>query len=124
MDAFATLDDLVALCPQAADGNEERAGALLPLASAAIAALADTSAADEGVLKLVCCSMVARALQSGGAGVSQESWGASPYSGSVTYANPSGDLYLTSFEKRLLGVDEPEALWANQAPGGEEAGGV
>lgn len=88
-------------------------------ASAVIRALCDADAVDPEVLSTVCCNMAARALQSADSvGVASESWGASPYSGSVTYANPTGDLYLTAFEKRLLGIDGAEmtACWANPVP--------
>ena len=116
MDAFATVEDLAALYP-ATDGNE-RAEPMLRSVSAAIGALCDTDSVDVDILRFVTCQATARALQSGdaGQGVSQESWTATPYGGSVTYANPSGDVYLTAFEKKLLGVDQP---WAGYVMPGE-----
>lgn len=104
---FATVADLRAAWPSAEALDEGRATALLPLVSAVIAGVCDAGAVDEDVLRLVTCQVTARMLTSSanGLGVTQDSWGASPYSGSVTYANPSGDVYLTAFEKRLLGVD-------------------
>jgi hypothetical protein len=59
------------------------------------------------LLKMVCCNMVIRALSataSDAFGVSNASMAAGAYSQSWTYANPSGDMYLTKLEKRLLGV--------------------
>lgn len=121
MAAFATRGDLLALRPDLADVDGDRAEAVLEMASAAIASLCDAEAVDADVLKMVACSAAARSLQArDDAGVQSESWGASPFSGSVTYANPSGDLYLTAFEKRLLGVDgsDMEAAYANPVPEG------
>jgi len=37
-------------------------------------------------------------------GASQMSMTAGPYTQQFTYANPSGDMYLTKIEKRLLGI--------------------
>lgn len=106
MERFATRADLVALHPDLDAVGDERADAVLGMVSAAIASLCDASGVDADVLRLVCCNAAARSLQSGdGAGVQSASWGASPFSGSVTYANPAGDVYLTAFERRLLGID-------------------
>ncbi|AKT49902.1 hypothetical protein ADJ70_05450 [Olsenella sp. oral taxon 807] len=95
---------------------EGRARALLSAVSAAIRASCDVATVDPEVLRLVCCQATARMMQAGesGQGVTQESWAASPYSGSVSFANPSGDLFLTAFERRLLGIDEP---WAGHVMG-------
>ena len=120
MDAYAAAADLRALHPDV-DAPDESVDAVLSMVSSAIASLCDASAVDADVLRLVACNAAARALlSSGGPGVQSRSWGASPYSGSVTYANPTGDVYLTSFERRLLGIEgaEMEAAWANPVPGG------
>lgn len=103
---YATAEALRALYPSVADEPESRVSAVLRLASAAIGGACDASAVDADVLELVCCRVAQRMLASpDGAAVKQESWGASPLSGSVTYDVPSGDVYLTSFERRLLGID-------------------
>lgn len=118
MGAYAKAADLLALHPDV-DADEARIDAALSLVSAAISALCDEQSVDADVLKLVACNSAARSLHGGdAAGVSQASWGASPYSGSVTYANPAGDVYLTAFEKRLLGIDgaDMEAAFANPEP--------
>lgn len=59
------------------------------------------------LLKQVCCSMVIRAMSATEAdafGASQMSMTAGPYSQSWSYSNPTGDMYLTKLEKRLLGI--------------------
>lgn len=73
-------------------------------------ALADVDTSDADVLELlkhVSCSMVIRAMSASeydAFGVSQTSMTAGQYSQSWSYSNPSGDLYLTKLEKRLLGI--------------------
>lgn len=124
MAAYATAADLLALRPDLADAGEERIGQVLSLVSAAIAAMCDADSIDPDVLELVACQASARMLQAdASSGITQESWGASPYSGSVSYANPTGDVYLTAFERKLLGIDgaEMSAAWA--MPGGSYEGG-
>lgn len=106
MASFADQSDLTAMYPALESEPKARVDAVLANVSAAIAALCDTGSIDGDVLKLVTVRVAARMLQSDdSAGVSQESWAATPFSGSTTYANPSGDIYLTAFEKRLLGID-------------------
>lgn len=107
MEPFATVDGLRAVWPDVTD--EGRAQSLLSMVSAAIGSMCDAKAVEPDVLSLVTCQATARMMRSdAGFGVSQESWSASPYSGSVSYANPSGDIYLTSFEKQLLGIGDQQ----------------
>lgn len=102
---FATPAELLALHPDLSAQPAERLEACLAYVSAAIRRLCDAESVDADVLKLVACQASARMLPAeGGVGVTQESWSATPYSGSVSYANPSGDVYLTGFEQRLLGI--------------------
>ena len=66
------------------------------------------SEADDELVKTVIISMAKRAFGGsdfGGAAITQYSQSASPYSESVTFANPQGDIYLTKSEKRLLGLN-------------------
>ncbi|WP_050341807.1 Gp19/Gp15/Gp42 family protein [Olsenella sp. oral taxon 807] len=116
MDPLATPGDLAHFWVGYDASMEGRARALLSAVSAAIRASCDVATVDPEVLRLVCCQATARMMQAGesGQGVTQESWAASPYSGSVSFANPSGDLFLTAFERRLLGIDEP---WAGHVMG-------
>lgn len=116
---FATLDDLKALYPALEDSERERAQSLLSLVTAAVASLCDWADKDPAVLKLVTCQATIRVLQAGEEtpiGVTSQSWMASPFQGSTSYANPTGDIYFTSFEKNLLGVDEGDVLYANPLP--------
>ena len=116
---FASSADLFAAFPSLADEGE-RADVLLPLVSAAVRAACDWEAVDPEVLRLVTVQATARMLQAGSEapiGASQTSWTASPFGGSTTYANPSGDVYLTAFERRLLGADVGIAFYVNQEVG-------
>lgn len=119
MDAFATLEDLKADWPGFDDSMSAQAASKLAFVSASVASLCDAGAVDAEVLKGVTLNAVERILQSSGelAGVTQESWGASPYSGSMSYANPTGDFYLTKQEKELLGITSGmTAAWVMQEP--------
>mgnify|MGYP003313527634 CR=1 FL=1 len=66
--------------------------------------------ADENQVHLVntvCCNMVIRAMSAtevDSYGASGMSMTAGPYTQSWTYSNPTGDMYITKFEKRLLGI--------------------
>lgn len=125
MAQHASVDDLRGLWPEAGTLDEARAEALLPLVSAAIDSMCradgiEPYSIDAGVLRLVTCQAATRMLMTSdaGYGVTQQSWGASPYSGSASYANPTGDLYLTKTEKDLLGIGK---AWAGYiCPGPDE----
>lgn len=56
--------------------------------------------------KAVCCGIVSRMLATPTDlyGVSQYSQGTGSYSASMTYSNPTGDMYLTAAEKSRLGL--------------------
>lgn len=106
--AYATVQDLEARYGALTDGQQERASMLLDDAAVLIdsAATIDTEA-RESAAKVVSCAMVNRALQaaeSDAYGVSQATMTAGSYSQSMSFANPSGDLYFTSTEKALLGI--------------------
>ena len=116
---FATLSDLKAMFPTLEATDEGRAENLLSLISAAVGSLCDVESKDPAVLKLVVCQVAIRVLQAGSEtpiGVQSQSWTASPFGGSVSYSNPTGDIYFTSFEKSLLGIDEGYAIFANPLP--------
>lgn len=56
-------------------------------------------------LKRVCCSVVRRALSAGPwTGLSNVSQGADGYNASLSVANPTEDFYLTSQERKALGI--------------------
>lgn len=94
-----------------AGGYDERRISTLLLDASALIASYSPSTADTAEMKqsltAITCAMVNRAVSaaSGGfAGVSNYSEGAAGMSASVTFANPSGDLYLTASEKQTLGI--------------------
>lgn len=108
--AFAQIADIEARWRDLSTDEEPRAEALIGDASAMLSALVDVDESDTDqadLLKTVCCNMVIRSMSataSDAFGVSQATITAGPYSQSFGYANPSGDMYLTKLEKRLLGI--------------------
>lgn len=108
--AFADVSDIEARWRTLTVDEKARAAVLIEDASAVLSKLVAVDPNDEqqdALLKTVCCNMVIRAMsatESDMFGVSQSSMTAGPYSQSMNYANPSGDMYLTKMEKRLLGV--------------------
>lgn len=109
---FATTSDLVDRWRDLSVDEISTATALIGDATAKITTLCTRSGidiADKSLtanLKAVTCSMVKRAMSTSKDmfGVTQQSQGAGVYSGSVTFSNPMGDLYLTKEEKNLLGL--------------------
>lgn len=108
--AFADVSDIEARWRTLTVDEKARAAVLIEDASAVLSRLVPVDPNDEqqdALLKTVCCNMVIRAMsatESDMFGVSQSSMTAGPYSQSMNYANPSGDMYLTKMEKRLLGI--------------------
>lgn len=108
--AFADVSDLESRWRELSTEEEARANVLLGDASAMLSALVTVDNSDyeqSELLKMVCCDMVIRAMSataSDAFGVSQTSMTAGPYTQSFSYSNPSGDMYLTKLEKRLLGI--------------------
>lgn len=116
MESFATVADYVARYGPVEDGGDGRIAALLEDASAYLHGAyrrhmgarylaGDNLTFDENV-KAVCVAMVARAVNAPGAmaGITQQSQTAGPYSSSVTFANPTGDLYLGRSDLKRLGL--------------------
>lgn len=125
MVAFATSADLVARWRPLDTTETARATVLLDDASAIIRAecagidariTAGTLGTD--VAKLVACAIVKRAMLTGsvGDGVASVQETAGPFSQGVTYANPTGNLYLTKQERRLLGYGGQGAFTIDTAP--------
>ena len=108
--AFADVSDIESRWRELSTDEEARATTLIDDASAMLSALVAVDETDEEqaeLLKMVCCNMVIRAMSASeydAFGASQMSMTAGPYTQQFTYANPSGDMYLTKMEKRLLGV--------------------
>lgn len=121
---FATPDDLEARWRPLSPAEKERATVLLGDASALIRDLAkgiDQRIADEQIdpatPKSIACAVVKRAMHSpaGYDGVTQAQSTAGPFQQGVTFANPSGDLYLTKLEKRRLGAGGQRAFMVDLA---------
>lgn len=74
--------------------------------------------AKPATLKRIACMAVKRAMQAGAdmSGVTQSTQTAGSYSESLSYANPAGDLYLTTSEKEALGGDGE--AWSYDMAGG------
>lgn len=107
--AYADVSDLEVRWRTLTTDEQERAEALLDDASAMLDAYVTVDETDEKqmqLLKIVVCNMVERAMSTGGDifGVTQQSMTAGPYAQTFNYANPTGDLYITKSEKRLLGI--------------------
>lgn len=131
--AFATPTDVVERWRPLTTEETARAEALLLDASQMILdedtrGLLDDLMAPTQTLVSIVCSMVIRAMASGveaGPPVTQDGWNAGPFGQQRTYANPTGDLYLTKSERRRLGFSRQHAgavdMWAGAY---EEAGPV
>lgn len=108
--AFATVSDIEARWRDLTVSEEARAAVLLDDAAAMLSKLVDVDPADTeqaALLKAVNCDMVIRNMSQTSSelyGVSQSSMTAGPYTQAMSYANPSGDMYLTKLERRLLGI--------------------
>lgn len=108
--AYAEVSDVEARWRDLTTDEAAKAAVLLDDASAVLTRFVDVDTSDAGqaeLLKIVCCDMVIRSMVSTSSetyGMSASSMTAGPYSQSWTYSNPSGDLYITRLEKRLLGI--------------------
>lgn len=108
--AFAAVTDVEARWRELTVAEKSRAAVLLEDAAAMLTALVafdTTDATYAEPLKVVSCNMVIRAMSASESdlyGVSQTSMTAGSYSQSWSYSNPSGDMYLTKLDKRLLGI--------------------
>lgn len=122
--AFATRAQLESRWRPLTTAERERAEVLLADASQQIldedthGVLAGLDAPTLTLQKIV-CAMVMRAMASGidaGPPVTQDGWNAGPWGAQKTYANPTGDLYLTKAERRQLGFSRQRAggvdMWA------------
>ncbi|HAM15348.1 MAG TPA: hypothetical protein DCP91_05730 [Eggerthellaceae bacterium] len=107
--AYADVSDLEVRWRTLTADEQTRAEALLDDASAMLDAYVTVDETDEkqlNLLKIVVCNMVERAMSTGDDmyGVTQQSMTAVGFSQQFSYANPTGDLYITKTEKRMLGI--------------------
>jgi len=108
---FATLDDLAQRWRDIAPSDQERADTLLVDASTMIRARfpgidrrVGSGVLDAGVPRMIVCAIVKRALQADTdtPPVTQTSESFAGFNYQNTFANPTGDLYLTGQELKLL----------------------
>jgi len=105
--AYADVEDVAARWRYLSEDEAARAEVLLEAASEMLDALVPSTEGKEALLKTVCCDMVIRTLALGVSdnyGLASTNMTAGPYSQSWNYYNPSGDMYLTKLEKKLLGI--------------------
>ena len=108
--AFAEVSDIEVRWHALSPDEQQRANVLIGDASAMLSKLVEVDTADAeqaALLESVCCNMVIRAMSATASdmfGVSQSAITAGPYTQSQSYFNPSGDMYLTKMEKRMLGI--------------------
>lgn len=124
-DPFATVGDLEARWRTLTPAEGARAEALLGDASALLRDLGrdiDERIADgeldPATPRAIVCAMVKRVMQGPGDldGVSQTQQTAGPFQHGVTFANPSGDMYLTKLERRRLGIGGQRAFMVDLIP--------
>lgn len=103
---YATTADVEVLLERTFSESETaKSDKLLGYAAIILDSLAATE--DTAILGMVSCSMVARLMGAGNAdmmGATSTSMTAGPYSQSLTWSTPYGDMFLTKMDKRLLGV--------------------
>lgn len=132
MEAFATTEQLESRWKSLDDVEKPRAETLLMDASVIVATMCAQSgiAIDETdelqalTVQSIVCEMVKRAMLApvDQAPMSQFSQTAGPYSESGTYANPTGDLYLTSSEKKRLGLGKQRMFFIRPTGGAADEG--
>lgn len=107
--AYASHADIEARWRELSATEEAQADTLCDDASAIIDALVTVDESKLELAKVVVCNMVIRAMsasQSDAYGLSQSSMTAGPYTQSWSYANPSGDMYLTKLDRQMLGIGQ------------------
>lgn len=108
--AFATPTDIEARWRTLTADEYERALALLEDAATILSGMVivdEGDARQEAALRLVSCNMVIRSMvasASSAFGVDELSATMGPFGQTAHFANPSGDMYLTKLDKRLLGI--------------------
>lgn len=123
--AYATVADLEARWRPLTPPEKNRADVLLDDAAIRIDAAKPPAnpptAADAGIRKIISCDMVKRAMQTDPnlPAATQTQQSAGPFQQGITYANPTGALYLTKAENVLLGARRQTAstVWMGQTQG-------
>ena len=107
--AFATVQDLIDRWRELTEDEEAKASVLLDDAAVYLSALVTVDPENEqqaSALKIVSCNIVRRMMNvtDDMYGVSEATMTADIYSQRYSFSNPSGNMYITKAEKRLLGI--------------------
>lgn len=107
--AYATVEDVEGRWHSLTSDEQERCALMLNDAAVAIDMLTTVGDSKLEAAKIVSCNMVIRAMaasdsQNDAFGATSVTTTAGPYSQSVSFANPSGDLYFTKLDKKMLGI--------------------
>lgn len=107
--AYATVEDVEGRWHSLTSDEQERCALMLSDAAVAIDMLTTVGESKLEAAKIVSCNMVIRAMaasdsQNDAFGATSVTTTAGPYSQSVSFANPSGDLYFTKLDKKMLGI--------------------
>lgn len=124
---FAIPDDLAARWRPLSVAEQATADVLLGDASAYIRVevsdvderiAAVPQCLDPAVPRMIVCAMVKRAMLApvDQGAVSAEQQTAGPFSQSLTFSNPNGDLYLTSRERKMLMASGQQAFTVSMSP--------
>lgn len=123
---FATVPDLEARWRPLTEAEKARAAVLLQDASAMLRAecpdldqrITDGTL-DPEIPKMIVCAMVRRAMyvsEDIGEGVSALQQTSGPFTRSVSWSNPNGNLYLSKAERKLLGCSSTKAFMIDTMP--------
>ena len=122
---YATVADVEVRLNRVFSNSEAvQCWALLADATNMLDSLVDVDVSDQhqrDLLRMVSANMVSRSLASASTeslGVGEATYTMGPFTQSLNFANPSGDLYLTKQEKRLLGIGGSRGRMLYPAIGG------
>lgn len=128
MVAYAIVGDVESRWRTLSSAERSRAGVLLDDAAVRIDSECPPSDpptdAELAVRVVVSCEMVKRAMATPGGvdsiGVTSVQAGAGPFQQTQQFSNPSGDLYLTKADRKLLGCGRQRAYSIDLLPVVEE----
>ena len=112
--AFATSADLAERWRPLEGDEAALADTLLEDAGLMLRQYVSVDGADEqrlDALRMVSCNLVKRAMvasSSSAFGVDQTTANMGPFSQTMHFINPSGDLYISAVEKAMLGIGETQ----------------
>lgn len=124
---FASVPDLEVRWRSLTTDEVATAAVLLDDASAYVRSLDSTIDSriedgdlDEALPRAVVARMVKRSMSAGVFGtldgVTQHQQSAGPFSQSVSFAAPTGDLYITKAERKMLGISTQRAFMVDTTP--------